>query len=116
TLSSWTEAAAVLPDTLSYGNDLLFTNAQAGGEAKFYQFNVPLGIASIEVRLENRVGNPVMFLNSGSNMVGPGVYPGYYNGYAYGNDGGTNYPWYQGSLITVANPGGPFNLTVYGAD
>jgi hypothetical protein len=35
---------------LSYGNDLLFTNAQAGGEMKFYQFNVPAGIASIEVR------------------------------------------------------------------
>ncbi|MGA2556269.1 MAG: LamG-like jellyroll fold domain-containing protein, partial [Verrucomicrobiota bacterium] len=52
---------------------------------------------------------------SGTNLVGPGVYPGYYNGYGYGNDGGTNYPWNNGSLITVANPGGSYNLTVYGA-
>ena len=110
TLSSVAEAAAVLPDTLSYGTDLLFTNAQAGGEMKFYQFNVPLGIASIEVRLENRVGNPEMLLSSGTNLVGTS------DTYPYGNYGGTNWLWRDGSLITVANPGGPFNLTVYGAD
>ena len=69
-LSSWAEPATVLPDTLSYGNDLLLTNAQAGGEMKFYQFNVPAGMASIEVRLENRVGNPLMTLNYGTNSGG----------------------------------------------
>ena len=65
TLDSWAEPPTVLPDALSYGNDLVLTNAQAGGEMKFYQFNVPAGIASIEVRLENRVGNPRMTLNCG---------------------------------------------------
>ena len=70
TLDSWAEPATVLPDALSYGNDLVLTNAQAGGEMKFYQFNVPAGMASIEVRLENRVGNPWMTLNCGTNLVG----------------------------------------------
>jgi len=36
TLNSWMEPPTVLPDALSYGNDLVFTNAQAGGETKFY--------------------------------------------------------------------------------
>jgi len=70
TLSSGVEPVTVLPNTLSYGNDLVVTNAQAGGEMKFYQFNVPAGIASIEVRLENRVGNPTMYLNNGVVPVG----------------------------------------------
>ena len=77
TLSSWTEAATVLPNTLSYGSDLLFTNGQAGGEMKFYQFSVPAGMASIEVRLENRVGNPFMDMNRGNWLVGT-----YYSAYA----------------------------------
>ncbi len=63
TLTSGMEPVTVLPNTLSYGNDLLFTNAQAGGETKFYQFNVPAGMASIEVSLENSVGNPWMTLS-----------------------------------------------------
>src|SRR5205814_2096274 len=70
TLSSGIELVTPLPNTLSYGNDLTFTNGQAGGELKFYQFNVPAGIASIEVRLENRVGNPAMYMNQGTTMVG----------------------------------------------
>jgi hypothetical protein len=112
-LSSIAEPLTVLPNTLSYGNDLLFTNAQAGGEMKFYQFNVPAGIASIEVRLENRVGNPVMALNSGLGLVSP-----YYsfNNDAYGNYGGTNYQWNNGNLITIPNvPPGPYSLSVYGS-
>ena len=70
TLTSGIEPVTVLPNTLSYGNDLLFTNAQAGGEMKFYQFTVPAGIASIQVRLQNVVGNPTMYLNNGANWSG----------------------------------------------
>jgi hypothetical protein len=89
TLSSGTDLTA-LPNTLSYGNDLLFTNAQAGGESKFYQFTVPAGMASIQVSLQNVVGNPQMTLNYGANLVAPGyvVYT-YYLVDAYGNYGGT---------------------------
>ena len=100
-----------LPTTLSYGNDLLFTNAQLGGETKFYQFTVPAGIASIEVTLGNIVGNPQMTLNYGTNLVTPNYY-----GDAYGNYGGANVVWNSGNLITIPNPqAGVYSLSVYGA-
>src|SRR5208283_3180477 len=93
------------------GNDLLCTNAQAGGETKFYQFTVPAGIASIEVSLQNVEGNPWMTLNYGTNLVAP-----YYGFDGYGNYGGTNSQWYSGNLITVANPqAGVYSLSVYGS-
>ena len=111
TLSSGIEPVTQPPNTLSYGNDLLFTNTQAGGELKFYQFTVPAGIASIEVRLENRVGNPTMYLNSGTALV---RMESYYYPDGYGNYGGTNYVWREGSLITVPNPQpGTYSLSVY---
>src|SRR6266567_3101795 len=125
TLSSGVEPMTVLPNTLSYGNDLVFTNAQAGGEMKFYQFSVPAGIASIEVRLENRVGNPVMYMNQGNTLVGTwwvnyGPYYGFDN--AYGNFGGTNFQsqngpfWDDANLITVPNvTPGQYSLSVYGS-
>jgi hypothetical protein len=114
TLSSGIEPVTTWTQTLGYGNDLVFTNAQAGGEMKFYQFNVPAGIASIEVRLENRVGNPVMLLNSGTPLVGT---QGSYPSYPYGNFGGTNYQWNNANLITIPNvPPGPYSLSVYGSD
>jgi hypothetical protein len=77
---------------------------------KFYQFNVPSGIATIEVRLENRVGNPMMYLNTGTLTVGTA---GYYD--SYGNYGGTNWLWRDASLITVLNPSGAYSLLVYGS-
>ena len=111
TLTSGIEPVTQLPTTLSYGNDLLFTNAQLGGETKFYQFTVPAGIASIEVTLGNIVGNPQMTLNYGTNLVTPNYY-----GDAYGNYGGTNVVWNSGNLITIPNPqAGVYSLSVYGA-
>lgn len=121
-LSSGSEPVTSLPNTLSYGNDLQLTASQAGGTMKFYQFNVPTGIASIEVRLENRSGNPVMYLNNGSNLVGTwwenwGPYWPYQS--AYGNFGGTNfqsrlYNGCQSDLITVVNPAaGPYSLSIF---
>jgi len=116
-LSSWLESATVLANTLSYGQDLLFTNAQAGGALGCYQFNVPAGIASVQVWLEQRVGNPVMFLNHGAMPVG-GNWSYYINGVCvgaqYGNYGCTNSQWRDHSLITLANPLGTYSLTVYG--
>jgi hypothetical protein len=104
-LSSGQEPVTVLPDELSYGNDLVVTNAQSSGELKFYQFNVPDGIASIEVRLEDRAGNPQMNLVSGTALVGAM--------FAYGNYGGVSPQWSDGGFITVVNPSGPFSLTVF---
>jgi hypothetical protein len=88
---------------LSFNSDLVFTNTQQGGEVRFYQFNVPAGTPAVEVRLENRVGNPVLYLNQGL------VLTGVRDSYAtvrdpYGNYGGTNVLWWDRNLITVPNP------------
>ncbi|HWW00330.1 MAG TPA: hypothetical protein VNZ64_11585 [Candidatus Acidoferrum sp.] len=114
-LTSKVEPVTMLPNNLGYGSDLLFTNTQAGGEMKFCQFNVPAGIASIEVRLENRAGNPIMELNSGTNLVGTWPYNLWYDPDPYGNFAGTNSFWRDGSLITVVNPSGLYSLSIYGA-
>ena len=108
TLTSGIEPLTVLPNTLTYGGHLLYTNSQAGGSLKYYQFIVPTGAASIEVRLQNTVGVPTMYLNYGTNLVGASV---------YGNYGGTNYQWTSANLITIPNPvPGTYSLAVYGAD
>jgi len=113
TLSSWTEPPTVLPGVLSYGNDLLWTNSQQGGAMEFYQFTVPAGIWSLEVELENRVGNPVMSLNAGSALVEADEYTASF----YGNYGGTNAHWFDASLITIPNPqAGVYSLSVYAAE
>ncbi|MEY4568901.1 MAG: hypothetical protein RLZZ398_340 [Verrucomicrobiota bacterium] len=78
----------------------------AGGQNKAYQFTVPAGTASLEVRLDNRVGNPGLNLNLGSR-------PPYANG--YGIEGGTQAPgWvHDDNILTVSNPTpGIFSLLV----
>jgi hypothetical protein len=110
-LSSSIEPVTQMPDTLGYGSDLRYTNSQAGGEVKFYRFSVPANIASIEVTIENLDlnGAPVMYLNPGMDLVGA------QNSDNYGNYGGTNFQWTGNSLITVPNPFGTYNLSVYAA-
>src|SRR5262249_36039215 len=51
--------------------DLVKPDTLEGGESKAYQFTVPAGV-SIEARLENRVGNPVMVLRNGALLPSPG--------------------------------------------
>jgi hypothetical protein len=89
-----------------------------GVQVKSYQFLVPVGTASLEVRLDNRVGNPVMSLISGSRIPQPGATP---NGYSYyGYDGGQYSAKagalsriYEDNLITLANPlAGTYSVTV----
>ena len=113
TLSSGVEPVVTLPDSLSYSNDLVLTNTQAGGEMRFYQFNVPTNIASIEVKLENRVGNPVMYLSPGTVPAGSASAAYYYSSDAYGNYGGSNWFWQAASLITLPNPSGPYSVSVH---
>ena len=38
------------------------------GEVKLYEFEVPIGVLAMEVRLEDRVGNPEMNLRSDTNF------------------------------------------------
>ena len=91
--------------------DLRATNALQGGESSLYQFTVPASTAAIEVRLDNRVGNPYMTLVASPSAPKP------YNNFSYGYDGGLNPTWSLTSLLTLANPAATnYTLTVNAAD
>ncbi len=119
TLTSGTEPITVLPNSLSYGNDLLTSNAQDGGEMRLYRFNVPAGIASIEVSVSNRLGNPIMYLQQGNLQVGtwfgcvpvPSICSSSLD--PYGNYGGTNWQWRDPAFITIPNASGVFSLSIF---
>ena len=81
----------------------------ASGQVKSFQFTVPPGTASLELRLDNRVGNPWMSLVGGNRIVRPeGMSQN--NGFSYGFNGGqtstgNGVDYIQNaSIITVANP------------
>jgi len=94
--------------------DLVWTNALEGGEVAACQFTVPSNTLSMEVRLENRVGNPGMSLLASSRLPQV-VWQGYTYGGDYGNEGGASGGTGGFNLITVANPlAGPHSLTVFG--
>lgn len=86
-------------------SELTQTNSLAGGEGAFYSFSVPSNILAVELRLENRVGNPIMVLTTNTTLALPdpgGVLGGAAD--SYGNDGGLA-PLYLGTnIITVPNP------------
>lgn len=93
--------------------NLTHSAALEGGEVRAYQFQVPAGLTSLEVQLQNMTGNPAMVLRVGTNLPNPGaaspaVAVGSVSAEPYGNEGG--YPIAVGSgtantnLITVANP------------
>ena len=87
----------------------------AGGQIKAYTFTVPAGTASLEVRLDNRVGNPFLSLISGSRTPRPEYYGadyGYHGGQTSGVPGGTD-RIDDADLLTVANPlPGTYTATV----
>jgi len=84
-------------------------------QTKAYQFTVPVGTASLEVRLDNRVGNPQMALISGTRIPYPDS-----NTNDYGSGGGQSAAPAGGmarvtedNLLNIANPGaGVYTLTV----
>ncbi len=78
------------------GADLLLTNSLEGGEMKIYRFAIPPGVLGVEVRLDNRTGNPYATMR-------PDSLPPYETEY-YGKDGGENAVWSFPSLVTLANP------------
>ncbi|MDB6111575.1 MAG: hypothetical protein JWR69_3325 [Pedosphaera sp.] len=85
--------------------DIIHTNSNESGEAKPYQFTVPPGTLAMEVRLENRTGNPIMTLRNDSQI--PYAYE------PYGRDGGQPPFWQDANIINVANPlPGTYTLNV----
>ncbi len=80
--------------------------ALAGAQVKAYRFSVPSGTASLEVRLENKTGNPVMAFMSGTRVPQPDS-----SAYDYGTGGGQTSALSGGlsrqtgnALVNVANP------------
>ncbi len=91
----------------------------AGSQVKAYQFSVPAGTASLELRLDNRVGNPQMCLISGTRVPQPDSFA-----YDAGVGGGqTSVPAgavgrsSDDDLMTIANPpAGIYTVTVRADD
>jgi hypothetical protein len=83
---------------------------QEGGQVRGFQFSVPPGISSLEVHLDNRVGNPVLVVRNGAEMPDPGSSYTALSAEPYGNEGGytvTSTSTNAGaaaSLVTLANP------------
>ncbi|WP_367873923.1 hypothetical protein [Luteolibacter sp. Populi] len=87
----------------------------SGAQVKAYQFTVPAGTSSLEVRLDNRIGNPMMALISGARIPYPDA-----SALDYGTGGGQSTPPAGGvarvtedNLLNIANPAaGIYTLTV----
>ena len=80
------------------GSDLTLAGSLEGGEAAAYRFDVPPGTLAMEVRLENKTGNPAMALVSTNYLPQP-------NTSSYGAEGGqSSTSVTDDSLINVANP------------
>ena len=103
TLSSFGAAPVLQLGTVS-SNDLSQVDTLEGGEIKLYQFEVPTNTTGVEVRLENRIGNPVMTLRSGDALPDPGTGQGSIGSDTYGNEGGWTSTDVGNVLITIPNP------------
>jgi len=87
------------------GADLVKAGETLGGGAvKFYTFTVPAGLASVQVSLEDRTGNPLLGLPAGPERLGRGYIR---------TTGPTSTGWTTGggaavqegpSFVTLANP------------
>src|SRR5262249_14764348 len=73
--------------------DLLITNVLEGGEMATYQFTAAPGIPSLEVRLEDKTGNPSLTLRSDAQVPGVGYLYSQYGQQYYGNQGGEGVGW-----------------------
>jgi len=84
-------------------DDLIVADQLEGGETKAYQFTVLPGLLGVEIRLEDRIGTPVMFLRAGSGLPDPGGnFPGG-SPDPYGNEGGYTSTSQHPSSITLPN-------------
>ena len=83
--------------------DNISTNDLEGGESRIYQFTVPTNSLALEVRLENRVGNPMLAITNSSLIPDPGgVLFGQRD--AYGNDGGASPLDVNSNIVVIPNP------------
>ena len=112
TLRSLGAPGNALP-TLALGAAVSSAVALSGGETKVYTATVPVGTAALEVRLDNRVGNPHLAARLGT--AGPTAYGGSPDyGYFGGNVSGS---LDHATVVTFPNPpAGPCSITVRARD
>ena len=92
------------------GADLVHANSLQGGENAFYSFVVPSNTLAIEMRLDDRVGNPIMVLSTNGLLPNPS---GLVSDSDYGNNGGTTPGFLGTNIITLPNPPpGTYQLAV----
>ncbi len=85
--------------------DLTSNESFLGGETKTYQFTIPPGLSSVEVRLQNVTGKPRLAIVHGPRV--PMAPSGFYYGYTrndYGVSGGEIPATITDTLLSLANP------------
>lgn len=94
--------------------DLVANETFLGGETKTYQFTIPPGLSSVEVRLQNPTGKPRLSVLQGPRVPKPSS--AFYFGYLlnnYGASGGEGTSLITDTLLSLANPApGLWSVTV----
>src|SRR5881394_2616870 len=67
------------------GSDIVQPDTFASADVKANRFTLPAGLLAVEVRLENRVGNPRMSLRAATSLPSPPD--------SYGSIGGQSQTW-----------------------
>ncbi|PWU17107.1 MAG: hypothetical protein C5B50_12020 [Verrucomicrobia bacterium] len=94
--------------------DLWITNALEGGEIATYQFTTADGVPNLEVRLEDKIGNPSLTLRSDDQTPSVGNLVNNSGQSYYGNQGGQTPGWQSYSIISVPNPSvARFTATIF---
>ncbi len=78
------------------GRDLVQPDNYDAGEVLGYEFEIPAGTRAVEIRLEDRVGNPVFELGRGAGFLSGS--PGWFDGFA------TNLPASRVRQFTIPEP------------
>ena len=95
-------------DALALAGVINSAEVYEAGEVDLFTFDVPAGLQALEVRLEDQVGNPYMWLRTDAHNPAAGNNYGLYSGesYEYQHDG----------IITISSPEeGTYSLTVLNA-
>ncbi|MBI3879744.1 MAG: hypothetical protein HY301_06730 [Verrucomicrobia bacterium] len=91
--------------------DLLRTNSLEAGELAAYRFTVATNTQAMEVRLDNRTGNPRFALRQIDRIVGP-VLASFCDISTF--EGGHTYTYVNDHLVTLANPvADTYSMTVF---
>ncbi len=103
-LRSLGEASITDLGTLPLAGQLTRADSYEAGEIDLFEFDVPAGVLALEVRLEDEVGDPQLYLRTDA------LFP---RGPGYGIYSGHTADFSNTRLITVPNPApGTYSLTV----